>query len=70
MNDYRFASPNVVSISSVCDAELAESIHKSDYIRNETLRRCMAIASYRFKSLAWKNRYYDLIRSKVIAELG
>ena len=48
MNDYRFASPNVVSISSVCDAELAESIRKSDYIRNETLRRCYAIASYRF----------------------
>ena len=70
MNDYRFASPNVVSISSVCDTELAESIRKSDYVRNETLRRCMAITSYRFKSLAWKNRYYDLIRSKVVAELG
>ena len=70
MKNYRFASSNVVSISSVCNAELAETIHKSDYIRNETLRRCMAIASYRFKSLTWKNRYYDLIRSKVIAELG
>ena len=70
MKDYRFASPNVVSISSVCDAELAECIRKSDYVRNETLRRCYEITSYRFKSLKWANRYYDVIRSKVIAELG
>ena len=68
--DYKFASPNVVSISSQCDGELAEAIRQSDYIRNETLRRTWAIPSMKYKSLKWKNRYYDFFRAKVIAELN
>lgn len=67
--DYRFGSPSVVSISSVCDSELAKAIRQSDYIRNETLRRCLAIPSYRSKPLRWKNRYYELIKKRVMAEL-
>lgn len=71
MKDRRFSSENVVSVSSVCvDPVLRESIIASDCIRSETLRRCLAIPSYQFKSLRWKNRYYDLMRRKIMEELS
>ena len=71
MKDYRFGSDNVVSVSSACgDPVLRESIIASDFIRSETLRRCLAIPSYQFKSSYWKSRYYDLIRRKVMEELS
>lgn len=38
-------------------------------VRAETLRRCMEIPSYKHKTLAWKNRYYDCIRAKVLTEV-
>lgn len=45
-------SKSVVSVAAVCqDEELMEGICTSDYIRNETLSRCMAIPSYKYKSL-------------------
>ena len=63
-------SRNVVSIAAVCEGqEIRDAICKSDYVRNETLRRLCAIPSYKFKSLAWKNRYYDVIKAKVLAEI-
>ena len=68
--DYRMGSASVVSISSVCDGELAKAIRQSDYIRNETLNRTWAIPSMKYKSLKWKNRYYDHFRQQVIAELN
>lgn len=68
--DYSFGSPNVVSISSVCDEELARIIRRSDYIRSETLKRLCAMPSYKCKSLKWKNRYYDYFKRKVEAELA
>jgi hypothetical protein len=69
--DFRLATESVVSISSVCgDGELAQAIRQSDYIRNETLRRTWSIPSMKYKSLKWKNRYYDFFRAKVIAELN
>ena len=62
---------SVVSIAAVIeDMELRDSIFQSDYIRNETLNRCYAIPSYQYKSRLWKNRYYDLMKKKVIAELS
>lgn len=61
---------SVRSIACVCDGELREAIVLSDRVREETLRRCYAIPSYAGKPLRWKNRYYDLIRSRVIAELA
>ena len=64
------ASPNVVSIAAVCGGELRESILRYENIRNETLNRCMAIPSYKYKSLKWKNRYYDYIRKIVEKEMG
>lgn len=67
--DYHFAIPGVVSVSSVCDGDVAREIRMSDYVRSETLRRCMAIPSYPHKSLAWKNRYYELIQRRVKAEV-
>ena len=71
MKDYQFGSENVVSVSSACgDSVLRESIISSDFIRSETLRRCLAIPSYQFKSLRWKNRYYDLMRRKIMEELS
>jgi len=69
--DYRMGSTSVTSISSVCeDEELARAIRQSDYIRNETLNRTWAIPSMKYKSLKWKNRYYDHFRQQVIAELN
>lgn len=67
----RMGSPSVVSVAAACEDEaLHAGICKSDYVRNETLRRCCAIPSYKYKSLKWKNRYYDLIRNKVLTEIG
>lgn len=61
---------SVVSIAaSIEDEELRNAIIQSDYIRNEVLNRCYAIPSYPHKSLRWKNRYYDVIKRKVIAEM-
>lgn len=61
---------SVVSIAaSIEDEELRNAIIQSDHIRNETLNRCLAIPSYRYKSLKWKNRYYDVIKRRVIAEM-
>lgn len=63
------ASPNVVSIAAVCGGELRESILRYEDIRNETLRRCMAIPSYMSKPLKWKNRYYDHFKKIVEKEM-
>lgn len=65
-----FATRNVVSVAEYCDDEtLRKEIELSDKIRNETLNRCYAIPSYKYKSLKWKNKYYDHIREVVKAEL-
>ena len=70
MMDFRFCSKSVCSISSVCvEPALRKGIITSDSIRAETLRRCCAIPSYPFKSLQWKNRYYDFFRRKVMEEM-
>ena len=66
-----FSTSSVVSISTVCnDENIRESLHRSEYIRNETMKRCEAIPSYKHKSRKWKNKYYDLIKSKVIGEMN
>lgn len=71
MMHHTFCNSSVVSISTVCEDEtLRESLHRSEYIRNETLKRCEAIPSYKHKSRKWKNKYYDLMKSKVIAEMN
>lgn len=63
-------SKNVISVAYASDdAEVRNAVLTSDYIRNETLRRCMAIPSYMGKSLYWKNRYYDVIKRKVMSEI-
>ena len=66
----RMGSRNVVSIAAyIEDEELQKAVVRSDYIRNETMRRCLEIPSYRHKSLKWKNRYYDLVKRRVEDEL-
>ena len=66
-----FGCASVVSIASVVeDEEIRNAVNLSDFIREETLKRCMAIPSYMYKCLEWKNRYYDVIRRRVIAEVG
>lgn len=68
--DFCFATKNVTSISAVCsDSSVADTVRSSDYIRNETLNRLLKIPSYSCKSLYWKNRYYDVIRNKVMKEM-
>ena len=70
MKDMYFVTPDCVSISSVCNGELKQSIIFSDYVRNETLNRLCAMPGYKFKSLAWKNKYYDYFRKQVIKEIA
>lgn len=63
-------SKNVVSVAYASDdMEVRKAVLTSDYIRNETLKRCMEIPSYMGKSLYWKNRYYDVIKRKVMSEI-
>lgn len=69
MKDICFVTPNCVSISSVCNGELKQALIQSDYIRNETLKRLCSMAGYKYKSLAWKNRYYDYFKKQVMKEL-
>lgn len=69
-HDMRMGCASVLSISALCDEQMARYIRQSDYIRRETFRRCRAIASYDSKPLRWKNRYYDYFRKKVLRELG
>lgn len=70
MKDYCFSTKNVSSISRICqDAELKQTIQQNDFIRNETLRILCSIPSYPYKTLEWKNRYYDVIRKHVAARL-
>ena len=65
-----FCGHSVVNVSAcVDDAGIAESLEFWAAVRDETLTRCLRIPSYSGKSLAWKNRYYDVIRKRVIAEL-
>lgn len=71
MKDFAFASPSVVSISAVCtEPEIRAAIIRSDYIRNETLRRLCALPSYKCKSLHWKNRYYEYFKRRVMDEVN
>jgi hypothetical protein len=69
MNDMLMGCTNVISISSVCNGELRQSIIQSDYIRNETLNRLCSMPGYKYKSLKWKNRYYDYFKKQVINEM-
>lgn len=63
-------SKNVISVAYASDdTEVRNAVLTSDYIRNETLKRCMEIPSYMGKSLYWKNRYYDVIKRKVMSEI-
>lgn len=65
-----FAGHSVHSISAVCDdKEMERMIDLGDRIRSETLDRCYSIRGYQYKSLKWKNRYYDHFRKIVEAEL-
>ena len=57
-----FCGNSVVNVSAIVeDAEIAESLEFWAKVRNETMNRCLNIPSYSGKSLAWKNRYYDVI---------
>lgn len=68
--DYRLGCKDVVSISSVCDEEIAQTIRYSDYIRNESLKRTWSIPSMPYKNSKWKNKYYDHFRKQIISELN
>ena len=71
MMHHAFATSHVISISTVCNDENSrEYIHSSEYIRNETMKRCEAIPSYKYKSRKWKNKYYDMMKARVIAEMN
>lgn len=69
MNDMLMGCASVISISSVCNGELRQAIIHSDYIRNETLNRLCSMPGYKYKSLKWKNRYYDYFKKQVINEM-
>lgn len=64
-----FCGCSVHSIADICDEPLKSVIELSDRIRNETLNRLVAMPGYEFKSLKWKNIYYDYHKKKVMEEL-
>lgn len=64
-----FCGKSVHSIADVCDGELREEIMLSDRIRDETLNRLTAMPGYEFKSLKWKNIYYEYHKRKVMKEM-
>lgn len=70
MKPAQMGCEDVVSIAAVVeDEEIRRVIMLSDYIRNETLKRCEAYPSFRYKSRKWGNRYYDYFKHKVEEEL-
>ena len=62
------ASPNVLDIGYF-DDEHSRELFIFSIVRNLTLDRLCAIPSYPYKTTAWRNRYYDVIKRKVIKEL-
>lgn len=65
-----FCGKSVVSVSSVCDSPMREELDFSSNVRNETLNRLTSLPSYPYKSLKWKNRYYEYFKKKVLEEMG
>lgn len=60
----------LVNVAAFVDDEtIRKELYLSSRIRDETLRRCLMIPSYKYKSLVWKNRYYEVIQKRVKAEL-
>ena len=61
----------VISVAYFAEsAEIRDSVLRSDYVRDETLKRLLALPSYDCKSLKWKNRYYDYFKKQVLKELS
>ena len=61
----------VISVAYFAEsAEIRDSVLRSDYVRNETLKRLLAHPSYYCESLKWKNRYYDYFKKQVLKELS
>ena len=61
----------IISVAYFAESdEIRDSVLRSDYVRDETLKRLCARPSYNCKSLKWKNRYYDYFKKQVLKELS
>ena len=57
----------IISVAYFVDSkEVQETILRSDYIRNETLKKCYKIKGYKDLSLADKNKIYDKIKNSIV----
>jgi len=57
----------IISIAYFADKkEVQEIILRSDYIRNETLKKCYEIKGYKDLSLSDKNKIYDKIKNSIV----
>jgi len=48
------------------DNNIKNEILKSDYVRNETLKKCYEISGYKNLSLNEKNKIYDTLKIQVL----
>ena len=57
----------IISVAYFVDSkEVQETILRSDYIRNETLKKCYEIKGYKDLSLSDKNKIYDKIKNSIV----
>ena len=57
----------IISVAYFADnKEVQETILRSDYIRNETLKKCYEIKGYKDLSLSDKNKIYDKVRNSIV----
>jgi len=56
----------IISVAYFADnKEVQETILRSDYIRNETLKKCYEIKGYKDLSLDDKNKIYDKMKNNL-----
>ena len=57
----------IISVAYFVDSkEVQEAILRSDYIRNEALKKCYEIKGYKDLSLVDKNKIYDKIKNSIV----
>ena len=59
---------NVVSVACMLPENECRELEFWDCVRAETLKRLTAMPGYKYKTLKWKNIYYDYWKRKVVEE--
>ena len=64
-----FVNKNIESVSNYLPEMERLEMEFRARVRDETLRRLVAMPSYECKTIRWKNIYYEYLRKKVFAEM-